>query len=89
MSRLYKIVNRQLLQFVQQQTHTLLHCVGFWDEQVVDLNFVCTEIQESEVGEGFPTVLHQEDTIDVRVVKLSQFGEVVRKTYLKQTMSEP
>ena len=50
---------------------------------------MCTEIQESEVGEGFPTVLHQEDTIDVRVVKLSQFGEVVRKTYLKQTMSEP
>ena len=53
------------------------------------LNFVCTEIQESEVGEEFPTVLYQEDTIDVRVVKLGQFGEVVRKTYLKQTMSEP
>eukprot|EP00434_Breviolum_minutum_P010441 symbB.v1.2.009207.t1/scaffold580.1/size320225/9 len=44
-------------------------------EQVVDLNFVCPEIQESEVGEEFPTVLHQEDTIDVRVVKLGQFGE--------------
>ena len=55
----------------------------------MDLNFVCPEIQESEVGEGFPTVLHQEDTIDARVVKLGQFGEVVRKTYLKQTMSEP
>lgn len=58
-------------------------------EQVVDLNFVCPEIQESEVGEEFSTVLHREDTIDVRVVKLGQFGEVVRKTYLKQTMSEP
>ena len=41
------------------------------------------------MGEEFPTVFHQEDTIDVRVVKLGQFGEVVRKTYLKQTMSEP
>ena len=33
--------------------------------------------------------LHRESTIDVSVVKTKTFGEIVRKTYLKQTMRRP
>ncbi|CAK8996723.1 unnamed protein product [Durusdinium trenchii] len=55
-------------------------------DQVVELDFLCAKMEESEVD--YVKTLHRdrERTIDVSVVKTSRFGEVVRKTYLTQTM---
>ena len=34
-------------------------------------------------------ILHRESSVDVRVVATGQFGDVVQKTYLRQTMTPP
>lgn len=54
---------------------------------MVELDFLCAKMEESEVD--YVKTLHRERTIDVSVVKTSRFGEVVRKTYLTQTMHRP
>ena len=53
-----------------------------WDSELHDL---CVQLRWRDVKRVAKT-LHREEDVDVCVVSTGRFGDVVRKTYLKQTM---
>lgn len=59
-------------------------------ERITELDHFCEYFPRDDRDETYvERVLHRERTVDVRVVKSVRFGEVVQKTYLKQTMRMP